>query len=161
MATAKPKAGVKSTKPVQGVSYRIFDDILALATTIARSRKDFGAEKLQSLASATRDYAASLTDMPSMRAHVVSASDSIEGLAGYVMHTDISHMVRDAGTFARRHPLATLGLTLVAGIAASQLFRPAHSTSASKSMLRTAKKKIGKPTQRRRNGTNGAVHANA
>ncbi len=161
MATSKRKVGVKPTKTAQGVSYRIFDDILALASTMARSRKDFGAEKLQSLASATRDYAASLTDMPSMRAHVVSASDSIEGLAGYVMHTDIDHMVHDAGTFARRHPLTTLGLTLGAGVVASQLFRPARPSPAAKPSVRTAKKKIGKPSQRTRNGANGAVHANA
>ncbi len=161
MATSKRKAGATSSKSTQGVSYRIFDDILALASTMARSRKDFGAEKLQSLATATRDYAASLTDMPSMRAHVVSASDSIEGLAGYVMHTDIDHMVHDAGIFARRHPLATLGLTVGAGIAVSQLFRPARATAVAKPKVRTAKRKTAKSNPRNRNGANGTVHANA
>ncbi len=46
MPNAKKSSKIKSTRPVQSTSYRIFDDVLALASTMARSRKDFGAEKL-------------------------------------------------------------------------------------------------------------------
>ena len=47
-------------------SRRIFDDVLALAGTLARGRKDMGADKLHSLASLTREYAASMTDLPNL-----------------------------------------------------------------------------------------------
>ena len=102
-------------------SRRIFDDVLALAGTLARGRKDLGADKLHSLAALTRDYAASMTDLPNLRVQVASAADSLEGVADYVMHTEIEQMVGDAGTFARRHPLATLAVTVAAGMAASRL----------------------------------------
>lgn len=48
-------------------SRRIFDDVLSLAGTLARGRKDLGADKLHSLASLTRDYAASMTDLPNLQ----------------------------------------------------------------------------------------------
>jgi hypothetical protein len=161
MAIAKRNSNVKSAKPVQNGSYRIFDDIMALASTMMRSRKDFGAEKLQSLATATRDYATSLTDLPTMRAHVESASESIEGMASYVMHTDVEHMAHDAAIFVRRHPLATLGLTVGAGIAASQLFRPARTTARVNPIVRRAKKKAVTSAARARKAVNGSAHAHA
>src|SRR5436190_15783417 len=102
-------------------SRRIFDDVLALAGTLARGRKDLGADNLHSLAALTREYAASMTDLPNLRVQVASAAGSLEGVADYVMHTEIEQMVGDAGTFARRRPLATLAVTVAAGMAASRL----------------------------------------
>lgn len=113
----------KSANGTQNGSRRVFDDVLALAGTLARGRKDFGADKLHSLAESTREFAASMSDLPNLRIHVASAADSLEGVAEYVMHTDIEQMVGDAGTFARRHPLATLTVTVVAGMAASRFMR--------------------------------------
>lgn len=141
-------------------TYHIFDDIMALAGTLLRSRKDASAEKLQSLADATRDYAASLTDLPKLRSQVASASESLEGLADYVMHTDIEHMVADGGTFARRHPLATIGVTVAAGIVASRLLRSAPVT-ASQKPKRNGSKKKAKSIIRPRSGTNGSAQAHA
>jgi len=40
-------------------SRRIFDDVIGAGRNTARGRKDLGADKLHSLASLTRDYAAS------------------------------------------------------------------------------------------------------
>ena len=62
-------------------SRRIFDDVLSLAGTLARGRKDLGADKLHSLASLTRDYAASMTDLPNLRVQAASAADGLEGVA--------------------------------------------------------------------------------
>ena len=106
-------------------SRRIFDDVLSLAGTLARGRKDLGADKLHSLASLTRDYAASMTDLPNLRVQVASAADSLEGVADYVMHTEIEQMVGDAGTFARRHPMATLAVTVAAGGVSGAAFEAA------------------------------------
>lgn len=141
-------------------SYRIFDDIMALAGSLLRSRKDMGADKLHTLAEATRNYASSLTDMPTLRAHATSASESIEGLADYVMHTDFEHMVADANNFARRHPLAALGVTVAAGIVVSRLMRPAPVVAAGKSRRSTSSRKA-KPTSVARRKTNGSAQAHA
>jgi hypothetical protein len=122
------------------------------------NRKDFGAEKLQALAGATREYASSIGDLPNLRTHVSSAAESIDGLAEYVMHTDVEHILEDAGTFARRNPLTTLGVSVAAGLAASLLMRPSRSTSkpASKSKARSKARKQPAKHQRRANGTTQA-----
>ena len=141
-------------------TYHIFDDIMALAGTLLRSRKDAGAEKLQSLAEATRDYAASLTDLPKLKHQVASASESLEGLADYVMHTDIEHMVADVGNFARRHPLATIGVTVAAGVIANRLLRTAP-VAASRKPKRNGSKRKAKSAIRPRSGANGSAQAHA
>ncbi len=141
----------------QNISSRIFDDVLALVGTLVRSRKDFGADKLHSLAEATREYAASMTDLPNLRTHVSSAAESIEGLSEYVMHTDVEHMMADAGTFARRHPFATLGVTVAAGVVVSRYIRPSPSTMKTSTRKTTAKARRH-PVQTPR-GKNGSAHA--
>jgi hypothetical protein len=145
-------------------SRRIFDDVLALAGTLVRSQKDMGADKLNSLASLTREYAASMTDLPNLRVQVASAADSLEGVADYVMHTEIEQMVGDAGTFARRHPLATLAMTVAAGMAASRLMhrQPVKMTAASsrKSGPRRASASGTRKRAAQARGTaNGHAHA--
>ena len=145
-------------------SRRIFDDVLALAGTLARGRKDLGADKLHSLAALTRDYAASMTDLPNLRVQVASAADSLEGVADYVMHTEIEQMVGDAGTFARRHPLATLAVTVAAGMAASRLMyrQPARASAGSRRAARPRRAsatRAGKRGAQARRSTNGHAHA--
>lgn len=145
-------------------SRRIFDDVLALAGTLARGRKDLGADKLHSLASLTRDYAASMSDLPNLRVQVASAADSLEGVADYVMHTEIEQMVGDAGTFARRHPLATLAVTVAAGLAASRLLhrQPAKSAGASGRKARprrTSAASVSKRSAQTKRTANGHAHA--
>jgi hypothetical protein len=145
-------------------SRRILDDVLALAGTLVRSQKDMGADKLNSLASLTREYAASMTDLPNLRVQVASAADSLEGVADYVMHTEIEQMVGDAGTFARRHPLATLAVTVAAGMAASRLMyrQPVKMTTASSrksSPRRASTSGARKRTAQARRNTNGHAHA--
>ena len=133
---------------------------MSLASSLLRNRKDSGAEKLHTLAEATRAYAASMTDLPNLREHVASASESIEGLSDYVMHTDVEHMVTDAGAFARRYPFATLGVTIAAGVVASRILlpaRPARTSTAKSSTVRKPKKQA----TRSRRGTNGHVQPHA
>lgn len=145
-------------------SRRIFDDVLALAGTLVRSQKDMGADKLNSLASLTREYAASMTDLPNLRVQVASAADSLEGVADYVMHTEIEQMVGDAGTFARRHPLATLAVTVAAGMAASRLVyrHPVAATGQAgrkASSRRASGSGVGKRSAQARRNINGHAHA--
>ena len=150
----------------QNGSYRIFEDVLALAGTLVRSRKETGADKLHSLASSTREFAAAMTDMPNLRGYVASAAESLEGLSEYVLHTDIEQMAGDAGIFARRHPAATLAVTMVAGMAAGVFLRrqpvnlKAGSRGAANSKQRTTANGHKRPVQAKR-GTNGKAQAHA
>ena len=161
--TSKSGAGRKrnGAAPQNTGSHRLFDDILALAATLARGRQEFGAEKLMTLAASTRDFAASLSDMPNLRAQAASAAESLAGLAEYVMHTDIEQMVKDAGAFARRHPLATLAITAAAGIAASRMIRPASFGTTRKAApgRKRAAVRTSAPTAQSRRRANGQAHA--
>jgi ElaB/YqjD/DUF883 family membrane-anchored ribosome-binding protein len=150
----------KTSTTSGGYTNRIVDDVMSLASSLLRNRKDSGAEKLHTLAEATREYAASMTDLPNLREHVASASESIEGLSDYVMHTDVEHMVTDAGAFARRYPFATLGVTIAAGVVASRILLPTRVTPAAKSKPRASKRPV-KQAARTRRGTNGHVQPNA
>lgn len=99
----------------------IYDEVLSVAGTLMRGQKNFGAEKLASLADATREFAASMPEMPNFQVYVDSAAKQLEDLAGYVLETDFEAMIDDAGSFARRHPLATIGLGIAAGLGATRL----------------------------------------
>ena len=144
-------------------SLRLFDDILALAATLARGRQDYGAGKLMALAASTRGFAESLTDMPSLRDQAASAAESLEGLADYILHTDIEQMVKDASTFARRHPAATLAITAAAGIAASRMMRPVASRTARNVVpkRKRAAPRAKAPAAQSRRRANGQAHASA
>jgi hypothetical protein len=148
-------------------SHRIFDDVLALAGTLARGRKDLGADKLQSLASSTRNFAASMADLPNLKVHVATAADSLESLSDYVMHTEIEQMVGDAGTFARRHPFATFAATIAAGVAVSRFiwqqptFAKSRSNPRGSGASRRAAPKARKQVPQARRGTNGKGQAHA
>ncbi|MEP7173158.1 MAG: hypothetical protein ABI705_06685 [Aestuariivirga sp.] len=161
---SRTNGNYRTASAALGGSRRIFDDVLALAGTLAKGRKDLGADKLHSLASLTREYAASMADLPNLRVQVASAADSLEGVADYVMHTEIEQMVEDAGTFARRHPVATLAMTVAAGMAASRLMyrQPVKITAASSrkaSPRRASTSGASKRTAQARRNTNGHAHA--
>jgi hypothetical protein len=110
---------------------------MGLAGVFARGRQESGAGKIMSLATSARDAAVALRDLPHLRAYAVSAAESLEGLADYVMHTDIERMAGDASNFARRHPLAAFGIAVGAGLAVSQYIRPRSRSTAASSARRT------------------------
>jgi len=154
----------KKTAGKQNGSHHVFDDILALAGTFARSQKEQGIDKLHSFAGSTRDFATSMTDVPNLKVQMASAGESLEDLAEYVLHTDIQHMLKDAETFARRHPIAALTMTVVAGMAVSRFLRP-HAIATAKPVSKRAgsrrktvsrsRKQVAQP-RRTANGKAGA-----
>ncbi len=141
-------------------AFTILEDVFAVASTLLKRRKDRGVEKLHSMSEATRDYVASLPDLPNLRAKAGAAAESFDELADYALHTDIEHVVTDAAAFARKHPMATIGLALAAGLLASQFFRSSPVEVAKKPVARTAKKKAKIATKARRK-VNGTAHASA
>ena len=156
----------KNTNGKQNGAYHIFDDVLALAGTFARGRKDYGADKLHSLAESTRDFATSMTDVPNLRVQMASAGESLENLAEYVMHTNIDNMLEDAGTFARRRPLTALTMTIIAGLAVSRFIRPRTASekpglSRGKALRRKTLSSRRKPAAQPQRGTNGKARAHA
>jgi hypothetical protein len=106
-----------------GRSYRIFDDVLAMVGSLANSRKNFAAAKLESLAQSARDFAGAMPDMPNVRAYASVAAESLEGLASYVMDSDLETMTGDAREFARTHPMATLAASIAGGLIVTQMMQ--------------------------------------
>ncbi|MEO6610019.1 MAG: hypothetical protein ABIN69_16285 [Aestuariivirga sp.] len=105
--------------------YRLMDDVMGLAETLFKNRREYGAEKLQSVAEATRGYAASLNSFPGISEKIDELSDSMTEFSEYISDTDIEHLISDAGLYARRKPIATMGIALVVGAAATQLLMAA------------------------------------
>lgn len=97
------------------------DDLLAMAGSLANSRKESVSDQLETLAESMRRLSDTLPSLPALRAYAESAADSLEDLASYVLENDLLDMIADARDFARRHPLATFGGSVVAGIMVTQL----------------------------------------
>lgn len=158
---AKTKRNIEAP-PRSGTAYRIYDDMLAVAGTLLRSRKELGAEKLQAFAESARSFAGSVADMPNLKSHVTAASQTIDDLAEYVAHTDIENIIHDGGVFARRHPLATLAAAMTAGLGISLMLRPAKPhVVASKRSARPRGLKPRKTSIKAKRTANGSAHLHA
>jgi hypothetical protein len=96
-------------------------DALSLASTFADSRKAASADRIVELASATREFGASLNDFPQLRRYGDQAAGSLDDLAHYVAKTDIPDMLDDFVGFAMRKPVATLTLGVATGLAFTQV----------------------------------------
>ena len=147
----------------ESMSHRVFDDVIDVASTLFRNRKAAGAERLQSLAEATQEYAAAMTDLPTLQRQVKLASENMENFADYVLNTDIKHMVSDATVFARRRPLFTLSVAALAGLAATRLVTStsmpvpsARSSSRTKKARKKASKSAATAARRTVNGSGDA-----
>jgi hypothetical protein len=104
-------------------SYGIFEDVLAMAGSLANSRRDYAAGKLETFAESVRECAGAMSGIPNLKAYAGAAAESLEGLAGYVTESDLQTMAIDAREFARRHPLATLAGSIAAGVIATQMMQ--------------------------------------
>lgn len=102
---------------------RIFGDVIAMASTLAGSRKHLAAERLNELASATRGFTTSVDDLPYLREYTDAAAERIDEIADYVDRTEIPEMLEDIASFAKRQPMASLALGLAAGLVTTQLVR--------------------------------------
>ena len=105
----------------QPIASRLLNDAFSLASTFADSRKAASADRIVELASATREFGASLGDFPQLRGYSDQAAGSLDDLAGYVAKTDIPDMLDDVVGFAMRKPVTTLTLGVAAGLAFTQL----------------------------------------
>jgi hypothetical protein len=98
-----------------------FDDLLSMAGSLASSRKEYAAAQLESLADSVRQFGEAMPAIATVRAYATTAADSLDELADYVVESDLTEMVSDAREFTKRHPLATFGGSIAAGLIITQL----------------------------------------
>jgi hypothetical protein len=129
----------------------LFDDMLNMAGSLASSRKEYAAAQLESLADSVRQFTDVMPDIPTMKAYAETAAESLDDLASYVTESDLSEIVADAREFTRRHPLATLGGSIAAGLVITQLVqaRTATSRGSSRGSARSARQANGRGRGRR------------
>jgi hypothetical protein len=101
----------------------VFRDILSLASSVGQSGKHLAAQKIFSVAEATRVFGEDLRDLPHLQAYADAAADGIDDLADYIDQTDIAEILDDAAMFAKRQPVITAAMALAAGVAVTQLVR--------------------------------------
>ena len=83
----------RHTKRTQGTSRnrssRLYDDVLALASTLMRDRQEIGGRRLKELSSSVRGMAQSLPEMPNLTSYVGTTADSLTDIADYISSSDI------------------------------------------------------------------------
>ena len=121
MAKAKRARARRASRGNRPTSNRLFDDVLSIASTLADSQKRAGADRIEELAAATRDFGSGLNDFPQLRRYSNAAAENLDDLADYIATTDIPDMLDDFAGFAKRQPVATLTLGVAAGLAFTQL----------------------------------------
>lgn len=154
-------------KSTQHSSYQIFEDVLALAGSLAKLGKNITTSKIQSTAEAANEFIHSKVELPNLSSQLSSASENLGQISDYALNTDVKHLVDDASAFARKHPVTTLISVIAAGAVFSRLLlrtdpqiekvvaKPTK-TPAKKTKAKTAKLAV-KP-RRKANGTT-QVHA--
>jgi hypothetical protein len=101
----------------------VFDDVLSLAGSLLSSRKDWVADKVSHLSTATQTYADALNGIPGVAPYANLTAQTLEDFAEYINETDFNDMIRDGSIFAKRHPVQALAGAVIAGIIVSQIYR--------------------------------------
>lgn len=90
-------------------------------------RKDRAAEQIGSFAGSLRDAAQKLQDgdggATALGRYAQTAADQVDRVSQYLRDRDLNTFVRDAETFARRHPDVFLGGTFIAGLILARFFK--------------------------------------
>lgn len=119
-------------------SVPFYNDIISLASSLLRSRQEAGAEKIGSVAEATRNFAGDFEDTPNMQTYINAAADQMDTLSEYVSETSLEDMVSEAAVFAKRYPVATLSFAAAAGFGIIRLVLANNSESDSRRSSRRA-----------------------
>jgi hypothetical protein len=104
-------------------THRMFDDMLSLAGSLVSFKKDWVADRVSTLSSATHAYADALNDISGVGPYVNLTATSFDDFAQYLNESDFNDMLRDGSIFAKRHPVQTLAGAVIAGIIATQIYR--------------------------------------
>jgi hypothetical protein len=122
MATASQFRGSRSRSRTQSgrEGPAFLDDLLSMAGSLANSRKEYAAAQLEGLAESVRQFSDAMPAVPTVKSYATTAADTLDDLAGYVVESDLADMLADAREFTRRHPLATFGGSIAAGLLITQ-----------------------------------------
>lgn len=158
------------TKTPSQSAYQVFEDLLMLAGSFAKLGKSIAANKIQSTADAATNYVNTKVELPDFNAQLQGAKESLDSISDYASHTDVKHMLDDAASFARKHPVTALISVVAVGAMLTRFMRaetiPAKPVSApkakpkSKTKPKTLAKNLNANTKQRRKG-NGSVQPNA
>ena len=167
MAKKSKRNRTQGTKQPQGTSSYIFDGLVAMARTLVNAKKESGVEKMYEFADATKQYAKSLEDIPSIGGHATAAAASLKDLADYVNEAEFDEILKDSSNFAKRHPVPMIIGGTIAGLAVTQILRSNEfgfkNRRSTKSANRSAPAKRGRTSATGRSGgrANGNGHLNA
>jgi hypothetical protein len=114
--TSKTNNRPRSKSSANGTK-RMFKDGLSLASGLFESQKDWGSEKVSEIATATREYATSMKDIPGFEAAIAYAGDSLENMADYISKNSLERVVSDASGFVKRNPVAAIAVATVGIVA--------------------------------------------
>lgn len=121
MAVTQSRARGRRRNEERSEGSAFLDDLLAMAGSLADSRKQYASSQLENLADSVRQFSESLPSLPTLKSYAETTADSLEDLASYVVESELPDMMTDARELARRHPFATFGGSIVAGLVITQL----------------------------------------
>jgi hypothetical protein len=167
-ATARPASRSNNRTARQRSPARpytpIYGDILGIVGSLMRHRQESGAAKIGSMASAARNFAADLTDIPNVRTYVHAAANQMETLSDYVSDSSLEEMMADATAFAKRYPMATAAFAVAAGFGFTRLMTHGNadhrSTSSNAGKRTAARSNTTTKATGKRARSNGTVKAN-
>jgi len=96
------------------------------------TQKDRAASTLDTLAQTLRDASSSLSEQqPQLAGIGDQAAERVEGISTYVREHDMSEMIGEAESFARRQPAVFLGAAFAAGFVAARFLKATRPESTS------------------------------
>lgn len=119
----------KANKGNGGSSNGIFDGLLAMAGSLADSRRDNAAAMLGTFAESIRGVVEAMPGMGTLKNYADAAAESLDGLADYVIETDLETIASDAGDFMRQHPVMTITGSVAAGLVVAQMVKASAGSS--------------------------------
>jgi hypothetical protein len=124
MESASAKQEVKSLlSEAKQETSRLAETAKEKVTDTAVARKDAAAETIGTVADVLRDAGQRLQEETALGRYAETAADQVERLSQYLRRKDLGGMMRDAETFARRHPELFLGVAFLGGIAAARFLK--------------------------------------
>jgi hypothetical protein len=129
-----PGAAAQVKEQAKGLASEAKQEVTGMAgqakqhvQNLVGERKDLAAEQLGSFAGSLRDAAKKLDDgdggATALGRYAQTAADQVDRVSLYLRDRDLQSFVRDAETFARRHPDVFLGGTFIAGLIFARFFK--------------------------------------
>ena len=125
----EPTAGMKSEvksllSDAKEETSRIAETAKERVSQTVTQKKDQAAEKVDSVAGALRDVGQKLqAEQMGFGRYAENVAQQADRLSQYLRSHDLESVVRDAQTFARRHPEVFLGGAFVAGMIATRFLK--------------------------------------